>query len=574
VPPRTEARPETGTAELPEGWAETRLGEICHHPQYGWTTSAKFGLKGLKLVRTSDISSGTIDWASVPVCETPPPESSRKYDLSPGDILVSRAGSVGLSYLIRDCPRSVFASYLIRLRPLDPIPAEFIHLFLQSPAYWESIVEHTAGIAIPNINASKLSNLLVGLPPLAEQRRIAAKVKELFTRVNAARKRLARLPTILKRFRQSVLAAACSGRLTADWRESHVGIEPASNLLARVRAERRAYSAAQPKSATQDEMAFEPPSTWCWASMDELLAGIDAGKNFRCIERPPHKNEVGVVKVSAVTWGTFDENESKTCPDSRLVNPRYFIKQGDFLFSRANTIELVGACVIATQPTRKLMLSDKILRLRLLGDSDRWVLYWLRSSGGRDQIESLATGNQQSMRNIGQDRIRSIAIPLPPTEEQHEIVRRVEAMFKLADAIEKRIQAATARVAKLTQSILAKAFRGELVPQDPNDEPAPILLERIRADQAKEPKSKPERRSRGTGAPIAPREKAAMTKSRNDDDVKDKPYLADLLRQSDDSTSIEDLFKRAELPLADFYKQLAWEVETGHIRDGAKLRAA
>jgi type I restriction enzyme S subunit len=122
------------------------------------------------------------------------------------------------------------------------------------------------------------------------------------------------------------------------------------------------------------------------------------------------------------------------------------------LFSRANTIDLVGACVIAAKPARRLMLSDKILRLKLLGGVDRWVLYWLKSSGGRDQIESLATGNQQSMRNIGQERIRRIVVPLPPTEEQREIVRRVEAALKLADTIEKRVAAARLRADKVTQS--------------------------------------------------------------------------------------------------------------------------
>ena len=149
-----------------------------------------------------------------------------------------------------------------------------------------------------------------------------------------------------------------------------------------------------------------------------ILSRIEAGKNFKCEEHPPSENEVGVVKVSAVTWGKFDESQSKTCTDSDRINPNYFIKENDFLFSRANTIELVGACVIVEKINRRLMLSDKILRFGFIGIPREWILYVLRSEHGRKEIESLATGNQESMRNIGQDRIRHIRIPILPKKRQ------------------------------------------------------------------------------------------------------------------------------------------------------------
>jgi type I restriction enzyme S subunit len=168
------------------------------------------------------------------------------------------------------------------------------------------------------------------------------------------------------------------------------------------------------------------------------------------------------LKVSAVSWGIFDENESKTCLDPKMVKKEYFVHQGDLLISRANTIELVGAVVIVAKLTKHVMLSDKTLRLRLKGVTPEWILYCLRSQSGRDQIESLATGNQQSMRNISQESIRAIRVPIPPAEEQTEIVRRVEALLNIADRIEARFVQARAQVDKLTPSLLAKAFRGEL----------------------------------------------------------------------------------------------------------------
>ena len=166
----------------------------------------------------------------------------------------------------------------------------------------------------------------------------------------------------------------------------------------------------------------ELPADWAWVPLAELLIGIETGKSFKCDERPPSVGEVGVVKVSAVSWGEYQEQESKTCTDADRVLPELMIQRGDFLFSRANTIELVGACVIAKQVSLRVMLSDKILRLQFAVEHFKlWVLRFLRSRQGRIQIEALPSGNQESMRNIGQERIGQIMVPLPPTAERARI---------------------------------------------------------------------------------------------------------------------------------------------------------
>ena len=166
------------------------------------------------------------------------------------------------------------------------------------------------------------------------------------------------------------------------------------------------------------------PQHWLSVPLGDLLSAIEAGRSFKCEEHPPQAGEVGIVKVSAVTWGTFDELESKTCSAAGMVDPGLLIQSGDFLFSRANTLALVGACVLVGKVQRRLMLSDKILRFRFVlePDLERWVLWFLRSRAGRRQIETLATGNQYSMRNIGQDRIRQIRIPLAPKRERVSVL--------------------------------------------------------------------------------------------------------------------------------------------------------
>ena len=270
---------------------------------------------------------------------------------------------------------------------------------------------------------------------------MVAEIEKQFTRLDAATAALRRVQANLKRYRASVLKAACEGRLVPTEaelaRKDGRDYEPADKLLQRILRERRARweadtlakmtaSGKPPEDDSWKSRYKAPPAPngadlpflpdgWCWASLDMLIFDVTAGRSFKCDERPPEADEYGVVKVSAVTWGNFDELESKTCfPGSPWVE-EFEIHPGDFLFSWANTIELVGACVIVGELGRRLMLSDKILRFDCASEMLKpWLLIILRSDWGRSEIERLATGNQESMRNIGQERIRTIRIPLAP----------------------------------------------------------------------------------------------------------------------------------------------------------------
>ena len=235
-----------------------------------------------------------------------------------------------------------------------------------------------------------------------------------------------------------------------------------------------------------DDLQSIPPS-WCWATANDLIDAIRSGKSFKCEEHPPGAGEVGVVKVSAVTWGTYDEDESKTCTRPEMVNSDLFIHPRDFLFSRANTIDLVGACVIAERVTKPVMLSDKILRFEIQEGWDRWLLWLLRSGHGRSEIQSLATGNQNSMRNIGQARIRQIRVPVPPLPEQHRIVEAVESYLTRLDAAVVTLERVKVNLKRYRASVLKAAVEGRLVPTEAelaqaegrDYEPASVLLERI-----------------------------------------------------------------------------------------------
>jgi type I restriction enzyme S subunit len=300
----------------------------------------------------------------------------------------------------------------------------------------------------PAVSDKDVSDAALSLPPLPEQRRIVAKIDSLSVKSKRARDRLDHVPRLVQRYKQAILHAAFQGALTRDWR-----------LLNGITVE------------------------WSARAVGEIIDGIVAGKNLRCEERPPLSSERGVLKVSAVTWGRFNPSAAKTLPKAFEPPERTRVQSGHFLISRANTLELVGAVVIVHNTPSNLYLSDKILRVDMQPELKPWLLWFLRSPVGREAIESGATGNQLSMRNLSQEVFRAISVPWPGAAERLEIVRRVESAFTWIDRLARESQSARKLIDRLDQAILSKAFRGELVPQNANDEPASVLLERIRAER-------------------------------------------------------------------------------------------
>lgn len=209
-------------------------------------------------------------------------------------------------------------------------------------------------------------------------------------------------------------------------------------------------------------MADALPAGWAVISLGDIIEKIEAGKNYRCVERPPTAGETGIVKVSSVTWGAFNEDESKTILNEEHLDPRFLIRKGDLLMSRANTLELVGASVIVGGIQRELQLSDKVLRLRLSGPFEEWINFFINSRSGRAQIQSLATGAQQSMRNISQENIRRIKVPFPPSQEQRRIVEKIETLFAQLDKGEESLREVQKLLARYRQSVLKAAVTGQL----------------------------------------------------------------------------------------------------------------
>lgn len=363
------------------------------------------------------------------------------------------------------------------------------------------INKYVTGTAQPKLNQSNLNKIPIAICPLPEQRAIVSKIEQLFSELDNGISNLKLAQEQLKVYRQAVLKKAFEGELTKKWREQQTDLPDAGDLLEQIKKEREKAAKISGKktnkikSLTDIGSAELPklPSRWIWAVLGEVIDNIQAGKSIKCDERTPKSSELGIVKVSSVSWGEFKENESKTCFSEEAFNTDYIIHKNDFLFSRANTIELVGACVIVKSINKRLMLSDKILKIDFLQNHNNYYsLYYLRSVFGRKEIESLATGNQESMRNIGQDRIKQIKIPICSLPEQQAIVQEIETRLSVCDKIEQDIETNLEKAEALRQSILKKAFEGKLLNEKElaevrgaeDWEPAGVLLERLKAEKA------------------------------------------------------------------------------------------
>jgi len=413
---------------LPSGWLWKPFGELVTHSQNGISKRRSTTGTPTPVLRLADIREGEIVESSpreIRLCD----EELSKYVLRDGDLLCVRVNGsrtlTGRLVYFRSRKLWAYCDHFIRFRLESEIAVSkyFAHYF-NTEAVRSYLGKHMVSTAGQNtVSQGTMLGIAVPLAPVNQQRTIVAEIEKQFSRLDEAVANLKRVKANLKRYKASVLKAAVEGKFVS------------SN-----------------------------PNGWMRTNLGTVLTTIEAGKSFKCEERLPIIREIGVVKVSAVTWGTYNEEESKTCLDPDRIETRYFVKPGDFLFSRANTIQLVGACVIAQKVTRKIMLSDKILRFRFSDQVlPQWVLYWLRSDIGRKEIQRLSTGNQESMRNIGQDRIRQIAFALPNLEEQRTIVAEVERRLSVIEELEAAVEANLTRADRLRQSILSNAFAGKLV---------------------------------------------------------------------------------------------------------------
>ncbi len=489
----------------PAGWEWRKLTEIArlesgHTPSKSKSAywNGDFAWIGISDARQYD--GDVIDDTEKHITQAGLDNSSARL-LPPRTVCLSRTASIGYCVIMgREMATSQdFINWVCS----DELYPEFLQYVFR--AEHDALLRFGEGSTHQTIYFKDAKRFHVCVPDVPTQKRIVARLDSLLARREKAEHYLTAIPPLIDQFRQSVLARAFTGELTADWRKNHPDVEPASELLERIKVERRekwienyarkladrarkrnekkgkkftdedwqayfdkkvkvgAKKYEKPEAVDPEaERLPEIPETWEWVRLEDLIADIQAGKSPSAGSRPAKADEHGVLKVSALSWGKFLPQENKVLPADYKIRPRTLVREGDLLFSRANTTELVGAVVLVRDEYPNLMLSDKTLRLVPASKQVNLevLLYALRTPEVRDYFEARATGTSDSMRNLSQDKIMGAPIALPPLAEQQKLVQLLADASGFIQSTETNVSDLVGDLERLNSSMLAGALSG------------------------------------------------------------------------------------------------------------------
>lgn len=459
--------------QLPKSWRRIPIKDIAESIQYGHTASAIARKQGPRFLRITDIQDGRVDWNNVPSCNIPI-EDIPKYRLSSGDLVFARTGATtGKSFLIGECPEAVFASYLIRVRVSGGVDSRYLSAFFQSPDYWGQIESGKQGIGQPNVNGKVLGEVQFPVAPLPEQRRIVAEIEKQFTRLDAGVAALRRVQANLKRYRAAVLKAACEGRLVpteaelakAENRDSKY--ETGMAMLVRTLAARRenwqGRGHYKEPAALDTTKLFELPTGWAWTTLDslaEIKGGITKDQNRK--QTAPSR-AVPYLRVANVQRGYIDLTEVKEIVTTEDEIKALALKPGDILFNEGGDRDKLGRGWVWNGELPECIHQNHVFRARLyVAALNPKMVSWYANTFGQKFFfdEGKHTTNLAS---ISMSKLKELPIPIPPPAEQTRIVAEVERRLSVIESLEAVVSANLQRATRLRQSILQKAFTGELL---------------------------------------------------------------------------------------------------------------
>ncbi len=440
---------------------------------------------GVPYIRPTELVDGGIDVAGL---RRTSPVIARKYArsvLREGDIILAIVGTIGkLAVVPRELEGANITQSSARLRPPPGLAPGFLEMCLASPQLVAQFDKMKFGVAVQRLNLAHVRALQVPMPPPDEQRRIVEKLSHLQDRSRRAREALEAVPPLLEKLRQSILAAAFRGDLTKDWRAQNPDVEPASELLKRIRVERRkkweeaelAKMAAKGKAPAGEAWKAkyrepepvdaaglpELPEGWCWAAVDELLSeGLTNGRSV-----PTDDAGFPVLRLTALRGGEFDLAQRKGGAWTAAEARPYLVQEGDFLVSRGNgSIDLVARGGLVRGRPDPVAFPDTLIRVRVhrMLLRDYLALVWA-GPGVRRQIERRAK-TTAGIYKVSQGDLERVVLPVPPIGEQDVIVRTTRGRLALLAERERSHGIAAAALQQLGQAVLARAFRGDLVPQ-------------------------------------------------------------------------------------------------------------
>ena len=490
---------------LPDSWIAVPVREAIYDVQPGFA-SGKHNREGVGIphLRPMNVDrTGQIEMSMVKYVST-----TGGPRLRANDVLFNNTNSpqlVGKTACIGIADGQAFSNHMTRLRMAPGIDPRFVatqlHYLWMSGYFLHRCLKHVNQASISSTSLAETVPLV--LPPLPEQHRIVAEIEKHFTRLDASVAALKRAQANLKRYRASLLKAACEGRLVPTEaeraRSEHRDYEPAHLLLERILAERRTHWESQPKHRGKYREPARPDTSdlpelqkgWVWASVEQLSYLVQYGTSTKA-----SSSSVGtpVLRMGNIQDGKLDFSNLKYLPNGNPEVTKTLLNPGDLLFNRTNSAELVGKSAVFKGELPAVCFASYLIRVSF-DDSylSDFACTYINSEHGRNFIRSVVS-QQVGQANVNGTKLSSMPTPLPPLAEQHRIVAEVERQMSVIQQAEAAVDASLKRADRLRQSILKQAFLGQLVPQDPNDEPASVLLERIHSErEASQARPKPKR---------------------------------------------------------------------------------
>ena len=482
----------SGLLTIPPHWARVRIGDVASI-QNGFAFNSK-GFQegaGFPLIRIRDIRKVSTEVGFIGGYDD-------QYVVQPGDLLVGMDGDFNVAMWMGR--QGLLNQRVCRITPNEAY-YDRRFLFYALPGYLAAINAHTSSVTVKHLSSRTVADIPLPLPNSSEQRRIVAKLDELFSELDAGVAALERAQAKLKRYRASVLKAAVEGRLTEEWRRKNPPDETGAELLQRILVERRkrweqeqlAKFTAKGQKPTKnwqqkyrDPVAPETrglpelPDGWCWASFDSICH-LQLGKMLSREARESTENRRPYLRNSNVRWFSIDLSYLKQMAFRDHELEKFSVRSGDLLICEGGE---PGRCAIYTGSDHTLMYQKAIHRARphLASVSMRFVQFCFAH-----QVSSgigMPRYSETTIRHLTLEKLRAIPLPIAPLSEQDEMAGRATFQLNCLDNVQQVLDALPASHQTVRQSILKRAFEGRLVPQDPHDEPASILLERIWTEAA------------------------------------------------------------------------------------------
>ena len=463
----------TGDGVLPKGWEAVHLGDVVtqrrervspqDHPE-----TALIGLEHVEPHSTRLLGywHGKDARSSV----------GRFFS---GDVIYSRLRPY-LNKVLAPPFDGLCSAEFIVLEPSDAITTDYLCVRLNALDFVSFTGRFDAGDR-PRVKYDQIATFEFGLPPLNEQRRIVSTVRRHLTRVEEGTRDIAAAEGRLRTFRNAALVAAITGRLPAG-----DATHSAESLLAEVLEKRQSrWTATAMGRCSEPEQPRPPalplPDGWTWATVDQLAIGIQYGSSAKTSDQ--HQG-VPVLRMGNIVDGRLDFTDLKYLPEVHDEFPALLLQDGDLLFNRTNSPELVGKTAVARRFPEKCSFASYLIRVRLAPEiAPEWVNYFLNSPFGRQWVRDNVS-QQVGQANVNGTKLRALTLPLPPLEVQHALVAGVERLIAREVELGASLCVATAQAERLRRSLLHHAVTGQLVEHASSDEPVRAVLERVEAKRA------------------------------------------------------------------------------------------